>query len=560
MTTSMDKIVECVPNFSEGRDEAVIQAIAAAIESTPGVKLLDIDAGRDFNRTVYTFVGEPESVFKAACNAARIGIQLIDMRKHKGEHPRMGALDVMPFIPIKGVSDEDCIELSKRFGEWLAKEMGIPVFLYAKSATRPNRVKLPDIRKGEYEALEEKFKDPAFKPDYGEPVFVPKSGATATGCRDILLAYNVNLSTNDKSIASDIAGEIRTSGKVKKDKDGNKIIGPDGKPVRIPGRFKYVQAGGMMYNENIAQVSMNLLNYKEVNMHDVYEAIKEEAEKRGVSVTGSEIVGLVPKDALVRSGRFYAEKKGLKNLTEDELVELAIEELGLSDLYPFNPEEKIIEYRVEEKGELVSKPLYKFIGEVASSKPAPGGGSVAATSGALGAALVSMVCNLTIGKKKYRDVKEEMKKTLRESEKLRRRLEKLVDEDTIVFNEVMKAYSLPKETEEEKEERLRAIEESLKKAAATPLETAETCLEVLKLAGIVAEKGNKNSITDAGVAALLAYTGLKAAILNVEINLGSIKDKEFIRETSEEIEKLKDKAEEELRETLSKVEQVIHNG
>ena len=262
----MKSIVECVPNFSEGKDKAVIQAIAAAIESIDDVTLLNVDPGEDFNRTVYTFVGEPEPVLEAAFQAAKVGIALIDMRHHTGEHARMGALDVMPFIPIKGVTEQDCIKLSERFGKRMADELGVPVFLYAKSAKKPGRVRLPDIRKGEYEALEEKFKDPEFAPDFGDAVFVPKSGATATGCRDILLAYNINLDTSDKAIASAISGVIRTSGIIKKDKDGNKIIGDDGKPERIPGRFKGVQAGGMMYDEYTAQVSMNLLNYKEVNL------------------------------------------------------------------------------------------------------------------------------------------------------------------------------------------------------------------------------------------------------------------------------------------------------
>ncbi|MDH7507419.1 MAG: glutamate formimidoyltransferase, partial [Candidatus Thermoplasmatota archaeon] len=348
----MEKIVECVPNFSEGRNKAVIDAISAAIKSVDGVRLLDVDAGADFNRTVYTFVGESEAVFKAAVNATKVGVALIDMRKHKGEHARMGALDVMPFIPIKNVTMDECIQLSKRFGKWMAEELGIPVFLYANSATRSDRVKLPDIRKGEYEALEEKFKDPLFKPDYGEPVFVPKSGATATGAREILIAYNVNLNTNDKKIASLISGKIRTSGTTKKDKNGNDVIGPDGKPVKIPGRFQGVQAGGMMYNENIAQVSMNLLDFRKVGLHDVFEAVKEEAEKLGVKVTGSEIVGLVPKEALVNAGKFYCKKEGINVSNEDDYVYLVIEKLGLSQLYTFKPEEKIIEYMVEEKGNL----------------------------------------------------------------------------------------------------------------------------------------------------------------------------------------------------------------
>ena len=357
----MQKIVECVPNFSEGKNKTIINAISAAVESIPGVKLLNVDPGEDFNRTVYTFVGEPDPVLEAAFQAAKVGIALIDMTKHKGEHARMGALDVCPFIPIKGVTDRDCINLSKKFAEKISKELAIPVFLYAKSATKPDRIKLPDIRKGEYEALEEKFKNPSFKPDYGKPVFIPKSGAIATGCRDILLAYNINLNTNDKSIASEISGKIRTSGVPKKDKNGNKIIGKDGKPEYIPGRFKGLQAGGMMYNENIAQVSMNLLNYREVNLHDVFEAVKEEAEKLGAKVTGSEIVGLVPVESFILAGKFYATKEDLNISDEEDLVNLAIEKLGLSELYPFKPDEKIIEYMIQETGPLASMKINSFL-------------------------------------------------------------------------------------------------------------------------------------------------------------------------------------------------------
>ncbi|RLF37294.1 MAG: glutamate formimidoyltransferase [Thermoplasmata archaeon] len=534
----MEKIVECVPNFSEGRDKAVINAIAAAIESVDGVKLLNVDPGADFNRTVYTFVGEPEPVLEAAFQSAKIGTALIDMTKHKGEHARMGALDVMPFIPIKGVTMKECVKLSKRFGERMAKELGIPVFLYAESATKPDRIRLPDIRKGEYEALEEKLKDPSFKPDYGEPVFVPKSGATVTGAREILIAYNINLNTNDKSIASLIAGKIRTSGVIKKDKDGNKIIGSDGKPVRIPGRFKHVQAGGMMYNEDIAQVSMNLLNFREVNLHHVFEAVKEEAEKLGVKVTGSEIVGLVPEEALVMAGRFYAEKNGRKISDREELVSIAIEKLGLSDLYPFKPEEKIIEYMVEESGVLVSMPVNSFLSELASSSPAPGGGSVAALAGALGAALSSMVCNLTIGKERYADVEDEMKDVLRMSEKLRRKLLKLVDKDTEAFNDVIKAFKMPKDTEEEKKVRSKAIQAGYKKAAMVPFETAEVCGKILDLAEVIAEKGNRSSVTDAAVSALMADAGVESAILNVKINLGSIKDEVFVKDMVSKLDKL----------------------
>ncbi len=542
MVIYLDNIVECVPNFSEGKDKAVIDAITAAIDSVEGVKMLNVDAGEDFNRTVFTFVGSPDDVLKAAFQAAKVGTALIDMRYHKGEHARMGALDVMPFIPIKGATDEDCISLSKQFGERMAEELGIPVFLYAKSAAKPDRVKLPSIRKGEYEALEEKFKDPSFKPDFGRAEFVPKSGATATGCRDILLAYNINLDTADKSIASKIAGIIRTSGQVKKDKDGNKIIGPDGKAERIPGKFKGVQAGGMMYDENTAQVSMNLLNYKEVNMHDVFETVKREAAKDDVNVTGSEIVGLVPKESLVIAGRFYAEKENKKISDEDELVNLAIEKLGLSDLYPFKPDEKVIEYMIKEKGPLASSSVDGFLSNLSSSSPAPGGGSVAALSGALAAALSSMVCNLTLGKKKYEDVQEDIKNVVKKSETLRKQLTNLIDEDTTAFNDVMKAFKMPKETDEQKKKRSEAIQKGYKKAAMVPLKTAEVCKQTLDVAEVVAEKGNTNSITDAGVAALMGLAGVHAASLNVKINLGSIKDSSFVEETKQKLSSIESNA------------------
>ncbi|PIV69103.1 MAG: glutamate formimidoyltransferase [Euryarchaeota archaeon CG01_land_8_20_14_3_00_38_12] len=434
------------------------------------------------------------------------------------------------------MSMDDCVKLSKRFGERMARELGVPVFLYADSATKPERVKLPDIRKGEYEALEKKFSDPAFKPDYGETKFVPKSGATATGAREILIAYNINLNTGDKSIASKIAGKIRTSGVIKKDEHGENIIGPDGEPERIPGRFKGVQAGGMMYDENIAQVSMNLLNYHNVNLHDVFEAAKEEAGKLGVKVTGSEIVGLVPKEALVLAGKFYSEKEGNKTSDEEEAVGIAIDKLGLSNLYLFKPEKKVIEYMIEEVEHLASLSVKSFLSELGSSSPAPGGGSVAALSGALGAALVSMVCHLTIGKKGYENVSDEMNEVLKKSNALKEKLTLLIDEDTNVFNNVMAAYKMPKETDEEKEKRRNAVQNALKNATNVPLDVMKQCVNVLTLAKTVSEKGNKSSVSDAGVAALMSLAGLNSAALNVEINLSGIKDEKFVSEMENEVE------------------------
>jgi glutamate formiminotransferase/formiminotetrahydrofolate cyclodeaminase len=547
----MIKIVECVPNFSEGKDRSIIQAIAGAIKSVKGVKLLDVDSGEDFNRTVYTFVGEPDSILEAAYQSAKIGISLIDMRKHKGEHARMGALDVMPFIPIKGVNQKDCINLSKKFADRLSNELGLPVFLYANSASKPDRVKLPDIRKGEYEALEEKFKNPSFKPDYGKPIFIAKSGTTATGAREILIAYNINLNTNDKSIAGKIAGKLRTSGIIKKDKDGEKIIDSKGKPVRIPGKFKFVQAGGMMYNENIAQISMNLLNFHEVSMHDVYEAAKKEAEKFDVEITGSEIVGLVPKEALLLAGKFYSIKDKLNNLDEKNLVELGIDKLGLSDLYQFKPDEKIIDYIVESSDLLVSLNIKEFLSELASSSPAPGGGSVAALSGALGSALSSMVCNLTIGKEKYQKNEQEILKNLQKIEKIRYKLIDLIDLDTNAFNDVMKAFKMPKNTEEEIEKRKESIQNGYKKAAKIPFETAKTCYEILDIAHILSQKGNKNSITDVAVSALMVNTAVKSAILNVKINIGSIHDKKYVENLSTKISNIEKNSEIKTKEIIN---------
>jgi glutamate formiminotransferase/formiminotetrahydrofolate cyclodeaminase len=362
------------------------------------------------------------------------------------------------------------------------------------------------------------------------------------------------LNTNDKSIASKIAGIIRTSGVLKKDKDGNKIIGPNGKPERIPGMFKGVQAGGMMYDENIAQVSMNLLNYREVNLHDVFEAVQEEAGKLRVKATGSEIVGLVPKESLTLAGKYYAKKEGIDISNEEEFVSLSIEKLGLSELYPFKPEEKVIEYMIEETGLLASMKISRFLSELASNSPAPGGGSVAALSGGLGAALSSMVCNLTIGKDKYVDVQDDIKKILKKSEQLRKDLTQLIDEDTEAFNDVMKAFKMPKETEKQKKSRSGAIQEGYKTAAKVPLKTAKTCSEILDVAKVVADKGNVNSITDAAVSAIMAKAGVQGAILNVIINLGSIKDEKFVSKISSDLENLQKTVDKKASEILKIVE------
>lgn len=547
----MDRIVECVPNFSEGRDMAVIEAIAGAVRSVKGVKLLNVDPGADFNRTVFTFVGGPEEVLEAAFQAARVGISLIDMTKHRGEHARMGALDVCPFIPIKNVTFEECDALAVRFGERLWKEMGVPVYLYARSARRSDRTALPDIRKGEYEALPGKLMSPDFHPDIGEPVFVPRSGVTATGTREILIAFNVNLMKGDKTMASAISGRIRPSGTFKLDEKGEKVMGPDGKPVKVPGYLKAVQAGGMMYNENMAQVSMNLLDFRTTGLYDAYEACRKEAADLGGEVGGSEIVGLVPMEALVLAGKGYAAREGLGSGSDERaLMRLALDRLGLDQLYRFEPDRKVIDLMVSDGRKLASMDLAGFLDELASSSPAPGGGSVAALSGALGAALVEMVCQLTSGKEQYRDSWDEIGEAEKRCRVLRHRLLELVDEDTVAFNDVMKAFKMPKGTDEEKGVRSAAIQKGYKRAIDTPLSTAHFCIDVLRAAIPVAQKGNRGSISDAGVGADMAMSGLKGALMNVNINLPSIKDQAYVSDMKARISDLSSKGSE-LHRTIS---------
>jgi len=524
----MKKIVECVPNFSEGRNMDVINAIAKEIEQTEGVKLLDVDPGAATNRTVITFAGAPEGVKEAAFKAIKKAAELIDMRKHKGEHPRIGAADVVPFVPVSGVTMEECVQIAHEVAKRVAEELNIPVYLYEEAATRPERRDLSNIRKGEYEGLPEKLKDPEWKPDYGEPVFNPKSGATVIGAREFLIAYNVNLNTRDKKLAHKIAKVIREKGYKKKDDQGNKI--------QIPGKLKKVKAIGWYIEEyGIAQVSINLTNYKVTPLWKVFEACEEEAQKLGLRVTGSEIVGLIPKEALLEVGRHYLKKQG-KNpgVPEEELIHIAIKSLGLDDISPFDPREKIIEYKLEEPDErrLEKMVLRDFVNELSTDSPAPGGGSVSALSGALSAALSSMVANLTHGKKGYEEHSELMEEIALKAQELKDRYLQFIDEDTQAFNLVMEAFRLPKKTEEEKKIREERIEEATKEATRVPLKVLEATLELLDLAEVVADKGNVNSVSDAGVAALQARACAEGAYLNVIINLKSLNDQKFIEEAN----------------------------
>ncbi|MCD6132489.1 MAG: glutamate formimidoyltransferase [Candidatus Hydrothermae bacterium] len=530
----MKKIVECVPNFSEGRNMNVINAIAKEIEETEGVKLLDVDPGAATNRTVITFAGTPEGVKKAAFKAIKKAAELIDMRKHKGEHPRIGAADVVPFVPVSGVTMEECVQIAHEVAKRVAEELKIPVYLYEEAATKPERRDLANIRKGEYEGLSEKLKDPEWRPDYGEPVFNPQSGATVIGAREFLIAYNVNLNTRDKKLAHKIAKVIREKGYKAKDDQGNKI--------QVPGKLKKVKAIGWYIEEyGIAQVSINLTNYKITPLWKVFEACEEEAQKLGLRVTGSEIVGLIPKKALLDVGRHYLKKQG-KNpgVPEEELIHIAIKSLGLDDISPFDPREKIIEYKLEEPGDrrLEKMVLRDFVNELSTDSPAPGGGSVSALSGALSAALSSMVANLTHGKKGYEEHNELMEEIALKAQELKDKYLQFIDEDTRAFNLVMEAFRLPKKTEEDKKIREKKIEEATKEATRVPLKVLETTLELLNLAEVVADKGNVNSVSDAGVAALQAKACAEGAYLNVIINFQGLSDQQFVEEAKNRAETL----------------------
>jgi len=514
-------LVECVPNFSEGRDRAKIDAIANAIRSVSGVALLDVDPGYDTNRTVYTFVGAPQAVKSAALEAARTARALIDMRAHRGAHPRIGALDVCPFVPVSGVSMDECVQLSKSFGEELAEEFGVPVFLYEKSASCPERRSLADIRAGEYEGLADKLADPGWRPDYGPARFDARWGATVTGAREFLIAYNINLNTKDKKLAHDIALSIREAGRNAKDAEGNTI--------KVPGRLRAVRAIGWYIDAyQCAQVSINLLDFHETPLYVVFDTVKEEAEARGLYVTGSELVGLIPLEAIRACGQYYRSKMGKSPaLSDRELVDLAVQTLGLHAVQPFDPEKKIIEWAIGEKKNLVSMDLCAFVDTVSSDSPAPGGGSVAALAGALGAALAAMDANLTVGKKGYEAAWEALSALGMKAQTLKSALLEAVDEDTEAFNGVMEAMRLPKSSDAEKLARSAAIEEAEKRAARVPLRTAGLCLEAMGLCLDAARSGNVNSVTDAATGCAMAYAGLQSAVLNVRINVRGLSDEAF---------------------------------
>ncbi|HEY3382936.1 MAG TPA: glutamate formimidoyltransferase [Vicinamibacterales bacterium] len=525
----MARLVECVPNFSEGRNRAVIDAIADAIKGVADVKLLDVDPGADTNRTVFTFVGAPEPVADAALKAAHKAYELIDMAKHHGAHPRMAAMDVCPIVPISGVTMDECVEIARGIGRRIGDELQLPVYFYEYAATSEKRRSLANIRTGEYEGLERKLQDPEWAPDAGPARFDPRFGAPVVGAREFLIAYNVNLNTRDRKLANEIALNIREGGRLKRDKQGNPVVDEHGTQVKTPGRLKAVRAIGWYIEQyRQAQVSINLINFNTTPLHVVFETVREEAEKIGLIVTGSELVGLMPLQPLIDAGRFYLRKQGKSaGGPEREIVEAAIRSLGLDQLGAFDPDKKIIEYQFRTRSPLVSLAVDRFVDEVSSESPAPGGGSVAALAGSLAAGLSAMVANLTVGKKGYEASWTRLSDLAERAQHVKDQLVSAIDEDTDAFNGVMAAMRLPKATPEQQAARNAALEEGYRHASRVPLQTAKSCLDALKLSLEVAQAGNTNSASDAGVAALMARAGVEGAVLNVLINLGSVKDEGF---------------------------------
>jgi glutamate formiminotransferase / formiminotetrahydrofolate cyclodeaminase len=525
----MARLIECVPNFSEGRDRAAIDGIAQALASVSGVKLLDIDPGADTNRTVYTLVGPPEGVAEAAFRGAARAADLIDMTAHTGAHPRMGALDVCPFVPVAGVTMAECADLAREVGRRIGHELQIPVYFYEHAAASEARRSLAAIRSGEYEGLARKLEDPAWAPDAGPARFNARSGATVVGAREFLLAYNVNLNTTDKRLANEIALTIREGGHAKRDAAGDIVRDASGASVKIPGRLNAVRAIGWYIEQyRQAQVSINLLDFHTTPLHVVFETVREEAERLGLLVTGSELVGLTPREPILASGRYFLRKQGKSaGVPERELVEMAVRSLGLDQVAPFDTGKKIIEYHFRPAAPLVSASVQRFADEVSTESPAPGGGSVAALMGSLAAALTAMVANLTVGKRGYETAWVTLAAVAERGQAIKDALVRAVDEDTDAFNQVMAAMRLPKGTPEETAARSQAIEAANKAAAGVPLQTARLSLESIRLAQAAADAGNRNSASDAGVAALAGRAAVEGAILNVLVNLGSIEDAAF---------------------------------
>ena len=555
----MPKLVECVPNISEGRDRDAIEAIAAEIRGVNGVALLDVDPGADTNRTVYTFVGPPDAVAEAAVRMARKAAALIDMSRHQGEHPRLGAIDVCPIVPVSGVTMAECVDIARALGRRLADELQIPIYFYEHAATRDERRSLASIRAGEYEGLPEKLANPTWVPDSGPPVFNPRLGATVVGAREFLIAYNVNLNTRDRRLAHEIALNIREAGRLRRDERGNGVTNPDGTPARVAGRLKATRAIGWYIEEyKQAQVSINLLDFRTTPLHVVFDTVKDEAERMGLRVTGSELVGMTPLQPLVDAGRFYLRmQRKSAGEPESELIDVAVRTLGLGQLAPFDAQKKIVEYAVRTPAPLMSLPVADFVDAVSSSTPVPGGGSAAALAGSLGAALAAMVANLTIGRSGHDD--QRLNDMAVQAQATKQRLTELVGEDARSFNRVMDAMRMPRTTDAERRARDQALQAAYRHAAEVPLETARLSLSVLELARVAALEGRVDAASDAGASALLARAAVHGAALNVLINLQTLDDETFVRACRDEVDRLRALARQACDEVVGNVERRVED-
>jgi glutamate formiminotransferase/formiminotetrahydrofolate cyclodeaminase len=533
------KIIECVPNFSEGRDPAIIKEITDSMESISDITLLDVDMGYDTNRTVVTIVGQPEKVIESAYLGIKKSIELINMNSHKGEHARMGATDVCPFVPIANTTMEECIKYSNILAERVGSILNLPVFLYEKSAIKKERENLANIRSGEYEGMKDKMKNGKWKADFGPISPHLTAGVVAIGARNFLIAYNINLNTQDKNIANDIALDIREQGRNKRNNKGKFIRDKNGLPIKKAGKLKKCKAVGWYIEEyGQAQVSMNLTDFSKTPVHLAFEEVRLQARNRGLRVSGSELIGLIPLSAMISAGKYYLSAQNRSTgIPDKDIIQIAIKSMGLNEINTFNPYEKIIEYKIDSsKNPLASMSIISFLDELSSESPAPGGGSIAALAGSLSASLNSMVANLTFGKKKWDSLFNKMIDLSESSQLLKYELLKLVDEDTKSFNKVMDAYKLPKKTNKELEHRNYTINEAIKYATSIPHKTLKYCHKVMKLSYQAAKYGNPNSVSDAGVACELAYAGARGASLNIYINIKDINDEIFIQKINDSTE------------------------
>lgn len=565
------QIVECVPNFSEGRDLEVIKQITNQIESVEGVKLLDVDPGEATNRTVVTFVGEPENVVEAAFKAVAKAAELIDMRHHHGAHPRMGATDVLPIVPVSGITLEECAEIARKLAKRIADELSVPCYCYEAAALKPERKNLAICRKGEYEGLAERMNDEKEAPDFGARPFdeqVARTGCTAVGARDFLIAVNYNLNSTSTRRANAIAFDVREKGRPVREGNpitGKKKLDENGKVIMQPGTLKGTKAIGWFIDEyGIAQVSMNITNINVTPLHKAFDEVCRCAQNRGLRVTGTEIVGLIPERTLLEAGKYFLEKQHRSaGIPKEDLLKIAIKSMGLEDLRPFKPEEKVVEYMLEadkKQNKLVDLTVKGFADETARESPAPGGGSVSAYMGALGASLGTMVANLSSHKPGWDDRWDEFAKWAERGMEIQEELLHLVDEDTEAFNRIMAAFGMPKKTDEEKALRSEAIQQATLFATEVPLETMKASSRVFELCRQMVAEGNPNSVSDAGVGALAARAAVLGAGMNVKINAASLKDRTKADALIAEADKLIEKANAEEKEITAAVDKVINNG